>query len=118
MGHSVRQSQFLFPLKEGYYHESQVHARVWGHMGEGSDIKINNQWVVYSLLGMSRLLYKTIKIFQNIVIIILLFYVILYKISATNFEYRLLYDIHDLPCSTFKIFHQHGGDHVACGKTK
>ena len=38
--------------------------------------------------------------------------------SATNFEYKLLYDIHDLPCSTFKIFYQHGGDHVACGKTK
>ena len=40
------------------------------------------------------------------------------KNSATNFEYRLLYDIHDIPCSTFKIFYQHGGDHVACGKTK
>ena len=61
---------------------------------------------------MSRLIYKIIKIFQNSVIIILLFYVILYKNSATNFEYRLLYDIHDLPCSTFKIFYQHGGDHV------
>ena len=85
---------------------------------EGSNIKINYQWLVYSLLGMSRLIYKIIKIFQNIVIIILLFYVILYINSATNFEYRLLYDIHDLPCSTFKIFYQHGGDHVACGKTK
>ena len=51
---------------------------------------------------MSRLIYKIIKIFQNTVIIILLFYVILYKNSATNFEYRLLYDIHDLPHSTFK----------------
>ena len=50
--------------------------------------------------------------------IILLFYVILYKNSTTNSEYRLWYDIHDLPCSTFKIFYQHGGDHVACGKTK
>ena len=58
---------------------------------------------------MPGLIYKIIKIFQNIVIIILLFYVILYKNSATNFEYRLLYDIHDLPCSTFKIFYQHGG---------
>ena len=64
---------------------------------------------------MSRLIYKIIKIFQNIVIIILLFYVTLYKNSATKFEYRVLYDIHDLPCSTFKIFYQHGGDHVACG---
>ena len=67
---------------------------------------------------MSRLIYKIIKIFQNIVIIILIFYVILYKNSATNFENRLLYDIHDLPCSTFKIIYQHGGDHVACGKIK
>ena len=58
---------------------------------------------------MSRLIYKIIKIFQNIVIIILLFYVILYKNSATNFEYGLLYDIHDPPCSTFKIFYKHGG---------
>ena len=65
---------------------------------------------------MSRTIYKIIKIFQNIVIIILLFYVLLYGNSAINFEYRLLYDIHDLPCSTLKIFFQHGGDHVACGK--
>ena len=54
---------------------------------------------------MSRLIYKIIKIFQNIVIIILLFYVILYRNSAANFKYRLLYDIHDLPCSTLKIFY-------------
>ena len=67
---------------------------------------------------MSRLIYKIIKIFQNSVIIILSFYVILYKNLTMNFEYRLLYDIHDLPCSTFKIFYQHGGDHVTCGKTK
>ena len=26
----------------------------------------------------------------------------MYRNLATNFEYRLLYDIHDLPCSTFK----------------
>ena len=66
---------------------------------------------------MSRLICKMIKIFQNIVIIILLFYVILYENSATNFEYRLLYDTHDHPCSTSKIFYHHRGDHVACGKT-
>ena len=53
---------------------------------------------------MSRLIYKIIKIFQNIVIIILLFYVILYKNSATNFEYRLLYDIHDLHVQLLKYF--------------
>ena len=67
---------------------------------------------------MSRLIYKIIKIFQKGTIIILLLYGILYKNSATNFEYRLLYDIHGLPCLTFDIFYQHGGDHVACGKTK
>ena len=54
-------------------------------MGGESNIKINYQWVVYSFLGMSRIFYKIIKIFQNIVIIILLFYVILYENSATNF---------------------------------
>ena len=53
---------------------------------------------------MSRIFYKFIKIFQNIGIIILLFHVLLYENSATNFEYRLLYDIHDLPCSTLKYF--------------
>ena len=63
-------------------------------MGGGSNIKINYQWVVYSFLGMSRIFYKIIKIFQNIVIIILLFYVILHKNSATNFKYRLFYDTH------------------------
>ena len=67
---------------------------------------------------MSRVIYKIIKLFQNIVIIILLFYGKLYENSATNFEYRLLYDTHDLPCSTFKIIYHHGGEHVACGKTK
>ena len=72
----------------------------------------------YSFLGMSRIFCKIIKIFQYIVIIILLFYVILYGNSATKFQFRLLYDTHDLPCPTFKIFYHHGGDHVACGKTK
>ena len=67
---------------------------------------------------MSRIIYKIIKIFQNIVVIILLFYVILFGNSATNFEYRLLYDTHDLPCSTFKIIYHHGGDHVVIGKSK
>ena len=65
--------------------------------------------MVYSFLGMSRIFYKIIKIFQKIVIIILLFYDLLYENSATNFEYRLLYDIQDLPCSTFKIFYHHWG---------
>ena len=67
---------------------------------------------------MSRIIYEIIKIFQNSVIIILLFYVLFYENSVTNVECRLLYDIHDLLCLTFKIFYHHGGDHVACGKTK
>ena len=67
---------------------------------------------------MSREIYEIIKIFQNIVIFILLFYVILYGNSATNFKYRLLYDTHELPYSTFKIIYHHGGDHVVCGKSK
>ena len=87
-------------------------------MGGGSNIKMNYQHIFYSFLEMLRIIYKIIKIFQNIVIIILLFYVVLYENSATNFEYRLLYDIHDLPCSTFKIIYHHGGDNGACGKTK
>ena len=61
---------------------------------------------------MSRIIYKIIKIFQDIVIIILLFYVILYGNSATNFEYRLLYDTHDLPCSIYKVSNYH--DYIPC----
>ena len=60
--------------------------------GRGSNIKINYQHLFYSFLGMSRIIYKIIKVFQNIAINILLFHVILYKNSTTNFEYRLLYD--------------------------
>ena len=56
---------------------------------------------------MSAIIYKIIKIFQIIVIIILLFYVILYGNSATNFEYRLMYDTHDLPCSIYKVSNHH-----------
>ena len=81
-------------------------------MVEGSKVKIKPEHVVYSFMGMSRLIYKIIKIFQFIVIIILLFYVILYGNSATNFQYRLLNDTYDLPCSTFKVFYHHGGDHA------
>ena len=69
-------------------------------------------------MGMPRIIYKIIKIFQYIVIIILLFYVILYGNSATRFQYRLLNETYDLPCSTFKVFYHHGEDHVASGKTK
>ena len=84
-----------------------------GAHGRGSKVKIKPEHVVYSFTGMPRIIYKIIKIFQFIVIIILLFYVILYGNSATNFPYRLLNDTHDLPCSTFKMLYHHGGDHVA-----
>ena len=84
-------------------------------MGGRSNIKINYQQLVYSFLGMSRLIYKIIKTFQNIVIIILLFYVILYKNSATNFKYRLLYDTHDLPCSIYKVSTIMPTNSVTCG---
>ena len=70
----------------------------------GSNIKINYLHVFYSFLGMSRTIYKIIKIFQNIVVIILLFYIILYENSATNFEYRLSYGTHDLPFQFLKYF--------------
>ena len=78
-----------------------------------SKFKTKPEGVVYSFKGMPRIIYKIIKIFSFIVIIILLFYVILYKNSATNFQCRLLNETHDLLCSTFKVFYHHGGHHVA-----
>ena len=83
-----------------------------GVHGRGSKIKIKPEHLVYNFIGMSRIIYKIIKIFQDIVIIILLLYVILYGNSATKFQYRLLNETHDLPRSTFKVFYHHGGDHV------
>ena len=83
-----------------------------GAHGKGSKFKIKPECVVYSFMGMSRIIYKIIKIFYFVVIIILLFFIILYGNSATNFQYKLLKDAHDLPCSTFKVFYHHGGDHV------
>ena len=84
-------------------------------MGGGPTFKINYQWLVYSSLGMSRLIYKIIKILQNIVIIILLFYGILYRNSATNSKYRLLYDMHGLPCSIYKVSTIMPTNSVTCG---
>ena len=65
-----------------------------GAHGRGSKIKIKPEHVVYRLVGMPRIIYKNIKIFLFIVIIILLFYVLLYGNSATNFQYRLLNESH------------------------
>ena len=81
-------------------------------VGRSKD-KIKPECGVYSFMGRPRIIYKIIKIFQFIVIIILLFYVILYGNSATNFQYRLFNETHDLPCSTFQLFYHNGGDHVA-----
>ena len=60
-----------------------------GAHGRGSKIKIKPEHLVYSIMGMPRIIYKLIKIIQYIVIIILLFYGILCGNSAPNFHYRL-----------------------------
>ena len=73
----------------------------------GSKIRINPECVVHSIIGRPRIIYKIIKIIQCIVIIILLFYVILYGNSVTNFQYRLLDGTHDLPCSIYKVSYDH-----------
>ena len=73
----------------------------------GSKVEIKPEPLVYSIMGRPRIIYKIIKIFQFIVIIILLFYFILYENSATNFQYRLLNGTHGLSCSTFEVsYHQ------------
>ena len=73
-----------------------------------SKVKIKPECVVYSIMGMPRIIYKIILIYCNYY-----FMLILYGNSVTNFQYRLLNETHDLPCSTFKVFYHHGGDHVA-----
>ena len=50
----------------------------------GSKIKIKHEQLVYSIMGMPRIIYKFIKIIQLIIITILLFYGILYGNSVTN----------------------------------
>ena len=47
----------------------------------GSKVKIKPECVVYSFMGRPRIIYEIIKIFQFIVVIILLFYFILYRIQ-------------------------------------
>ena len=69
----------------------------------GSKVEIKPECLVCGIMGRPGIIYKIIKIFQFIVIIILLFYVILYENSATNFQCRLLNGLHDLPCSTSKV---------------
>ena len=64
---------------------------------------------------MSRLIHKIIKIFQNSVIIILLFYGILYRNSATKLKYRLLYDTHGLSSSIYKVSTIMPTNAVTCG---
>ena len=117
LGHSVRQLQFHSLLRWVKTKISQVHPGVWGLIGGGSNIKITYQWLVYSFLGMSGLIYKIIKIFQNGIIIILLLYGILYKNSATNLRFRLLYDTQGLPCSIYKASTNMPTHSVTCGVT-
>ena len=52
-----------------------------GAHGRGSKVTIKPECVVYSIMGRSRIIYEIIKIFQFIVIIILLFYFTLYEIQ-------------------------------------
>ena len=78
-----------------------------GHVVGGSKIKIKPACWVYSIMGRARIIYKIIKIVPFIVIIILLFYVILYGNSATNFHDKLLDGTHGLPCSIYKVSYHH-----------
>ena len=73
-----------------------------GAHGRASKIKIKHEHVVYNIIARPRIFYGYIKIIQYIVIIILfiLFYIVWN--SLTNFQYRLLNGMHDLPCSTLK----------------
>ena len=73
-------------------------------------MRIKPECVVYSFMGMPRIIYKIYKIIniiKYIVIIILLFYVILYGNSVTNYQYRPLDGTHDLPCSIYKVSYHH-----------
>ena len=47
----------------------------------GSQVKIKPEHVVYSIMGIAGIIYEISKIFQFILIIILLFYFILYEIQ-------------------------------------
>ena len=75
--------------------------------GRGSKMRIKPECWVYSIMERPRIIYKIIKIIQYIVIIILLFYFIMYRNSATNFHNRLLDGTYDLPCSISKVSYHH-----------
>ena len=90
-------------LRRVNFNKCHVHSRVWGHMVGGSKMRIKTEHVVYSITGRPTIIYKIFKIIQYIVIIILLFYVILYGNSITNFQYRLLDGMHDLPRSIYSV---------------
>ena len=66
---------------------------------------------------MAELIYKIIKINQNSIIVILLFYGILYRDSAINFKFRLLYDMQGLSCSIYKVSTNMPTHSVTCGVT-
>ena len=50
-------------------------------MIQGTKAEIKPEHLVYGIMGRPRLIYEFIKIFQFIVIIILIFYFILYEIQ-------------------------------------
>ena len=70
-------------------------------------MRIKPEHVLHSIMGRPGIIYKIIKIIQYVVIIILLFYVILYGNSVSDFQYRLLDGTHDLPCSIYKVSCHH-----------
>ena len=74
--------------------------------------------MVYGFMGRPRIIYKIIKIFQFIVIIIFLFYAILHEIQQliSNIDFwmkHMTFHVQLLKCLPIKK-----GGHVACGKTK
>ena len=71
----------------------------------GSKIKIKHEHLFYRLMGKPGIFYRNIKIIQYIVIIILIILFYIVWNSVTNFQYRLLKEMHDLPCSPFKVSH-------------
>ena len=64
----------------------------------GSKVEIKPEHLVYDIMERPRKIYRIIKIFQFIVIIILLFYFILYEMQ------QLISNIHSwMECMTFHV---------------
>ena len=89
-----------------------------GAHGRGSNMRIKPEHWVYSIMERPRIIYKIIKIIQYIVLIILLFYVILYRNSATNLQYNLLHETMTFHVQFIKCHTIMSAYHVTCGKVK